>query len=424
MIIGIDLGSTAFKAEVFDEHLKSCGQGASPAAYSPIREGHVEMPLAETETAFRQAVGEAMAAAGAGPGDLRGVAITSQAQTFTVRDASGRARGPFISWRDARCRERNPAAAALPDFAEHAGVGRCGPLLTISKLAWLRDVGRPLAPEDRVEWLPTWFVRELTGHSVVDRNMAAMSGLYSLRDGDWWPEALAACGVERTQLPALAPFGAVVGHTAASAARFGFPDGVPVVLAGNDQTAGAVGAGIDESQAVLITLGTAQVAYVCHDRLPTPVTGTLRGPYPGGRFYRMVADECGTGTVDWASDALGLTGPAAFHQAAGHADVDCPGVRFIADGPAGRGHWVGPDDAGVAERARAVLACLAIRLADMLALLEIDLADWPLLLAGGGRHSTPWRECIARRLDVPLTVIETASPTRGAAKMALAPYSR
>ena len=71
------------------------------------------------------------------------------------------------------------------------------------------------------------------------------------------------------------------------------PVGVPVVLAGNDQTAGAFGARLEDSNGVLLTLGTALVAYVCLEKLPAAKPGIARGPYPGGRGYRLTTSSHG-----------------------------------------------------------------------------------------------------------------------------------
>ncbi len=65
-----------------------------------------------------------------------------------------------------------------------------------------------------------------------------MSALFSLELNDWWPAALAAAGVAPAQMPQVVSIGASAGLTTAKAAAFGLPAGIPVILAGNDQTAG------------------------------------------------------------------------------------------------------------------------------------------------------------------------------------------
>ena len=419
MILGIDLGSTVFKAELFDRDLRRLGRGAAPVVYQPAAGSGVEMPVAAAGDALRTAIAGALESAGCRPDSLAAVAIASQAQTFAVREPDGRAKGPFISWRDTRCEHDNPALA-LPDFPAHCSFADALPGLTVSKLAFLQRESSAAAvgPGDQVLWLPTWFVAQLVGSAVVDDNLAAMSGLYSMRTADWWPEAMALCGIAPQQLPALAPLGTSAGSVCAAGTRYGLRAGTPVVLAGNDQTAAAYGAGLHESGAVLIGLGTAQVVYATFPQMPPAMPGLLRGPYPGGRFYRLGADDCGSGTVSWACRTIpGLADVKAFDHAASLAPEDCHGVRFIADGPAGSGRWtgLGSPEATPEDQARAVLVTLVERMSALFDKLD---AAGPVLLCGGGAESAPWRECLSRRLGVELVKMPDVSPSRGAARMA------
>ncbi len=423
MILGIDLGSTVFKAEIFDDGLACFGRGSAPVPYDNTSEDRVEMPVNTTENSLRDAITVAVNDAGIEPETIEAVAVTSQAQTFTVLTETGTSKWPaFISWRDTRCEHRNVAAEKLSDFAVHSSVGTCLPGLTVAKLAYLRerDDMPVIAVNDRVAWLPTYFVEKWTGHSVIDTNLAAMSGLYSLADGGWWNKALEICELRKSNLPGLAPLGAVAGHTTAAATKFGLPADIPVVLAGNDQTAGAYGAGIHEQDAVLVTLGTAQVVYACQDQLPAPAPGLMRGPYPGGRFYQLGADNCGAGTVNWTRTVLpGCESEAEFDRAAASAPPDCHGVRFVVADNSGLGHWTGIENqnATVADQARAVLVCLTQRLGNMLDKLSVDASRHPVLLGGGGSESAPWRECLKQQLNLEFTRVGAASPPLGAAKI-------
>ncbi len=422
MILGVDLGSSLFKGEVFDTIGQICGTGACPVPYLQQEGNRVEMPVAETGNTFREAVLTAVSSAGIKPADIKAVAITSQAQTFTLRDSDGTARLPFISWRDTRCEKDNQAAALLADFGEHCSVAECLPCLTVAQLEYGRRTGAiSVRKGDRILFLPTWFVLELTGQAVVDTNLAAMSGLYSLNENNWWPEALALCGLESEHLPKTAGIGTVAGITTTAAAAFGLPPGIPVVLAGNDQTAGAFGAAVDRQEAILITLGTSQVIYAFRKQMPPPLPGIMRGPYPDGAFYQMAADAFGAGTLNWALTKLpGCDTPEKFDWLAATAPPDCHGVRFIADGPAGTGRWTenGLSAADVADQAKALLICLANRMAAMLDNMHLVDTQVRVMVAGGGSRSTPWMDCLQTRLGRPLQRCTEADPARGAFRMA------
>ena len=424
MFLGIDLGSTFFKVEILDPACRSIGRGASAVPYLPADEGRMEMPVDESERALSRAIREAFDGAGVDARRLSAVGITSQAQTFTVRTPHGSAKRPFLSWRDSKAGVGSPAFD-LKDFGRHSSFERCLPGLTVAKVAQLQreSDGHALEPGDALRWLPTWFVEKMTGRAVVDANLAAMSGLYSLVLDDWWPDAMDCCGIARGNLPAACPLGLQAGSTTGAAAAFGLPAGVPVVLAGNDQTAGAYAAGVHESQSVFISLGTAQVAYACVPAMPEAAENMIRGPYPGGRRYRLFADACGSGTITWARGVLpGLADVKAFDAAASSAPPGCHGVRFIADEHGGLGRWIGLDApvATPADQARAVFEALVERLA--IRVERLGLADGRprrLLLTGGGAASVLWRTMLADRLRAELAFMPEISPALGAARMAV-----
>src|SRR5437667_10099098 len=102
VILSVDLGSTSFKAAVIDENLEVQGFCARELRHQFAPGGKVELPVAEATSAVRKAIREAIALAGIRASKLRAVAVTSQAQTFTLIDKRGRPRMPFISWQDRR----------------------------------------------------------------------------------------------------------------------------------------------------------------------------------------------------------------------------------------------------------------------------------------------------------------------------------
>lgn len=66
---------------------------------------------------------------------------------------------------------------------------------------------------------------------MIDDNLVAMSGLYSIAEERWWPAALEAAGISPGNLTAIVTTGEIAGDTAKSAAEFGMKAGIPVVQA-------------------------------------------------------------------------------------------------------------------------------------------------------------------------------------------------
>lgn len=412
MILAVDFGSTTIKAAVFDRRLRRLSQGQERLVHDFGSGGSVRIGI----EAFHAALRGALTGARVRAFELDAVALTSQAQTFTLVDGRGDACMPFRSWQDTSA---TSACAALRrrlrDFAGHSSFSDLLPALQICQVRDLRP-GPRLMPL----LLPSYVARLWTGESVTDDNIAAMSGLYSLRARGWWPEALDACGLSGRQMPRLIPVGAVAALTTAAARRFGLPAGIPLVLAGNDQTAGAYAARLEAGRSLLLTMGTAQVAYACRVALPRPMAGLIRGPYPGGLYYRMAADSCGGSVVNWAETVIaGCDGDNAFFKAAGRAPSGSHGLVFEASMDVGRGEWRALGLHHTADdMARSILESLSERMAAMVRRVGSAGRGGAVMVSGGGSRQAVWRGILEERLGVRLTVTE-ANPLLGAARLAL-----
>jgi xylulokinase len=423
MILALDLGSTSFKAALVAADFRLCGQSSRRVQHRFAPGGVVELETGEAVAAVREAIRDALAQAGVRPAVLRAVAVASQAQTFTVVLARRQPLRSFISWQDNRaagtCARLNESNA-LPGFGRHCSFGSLLPALQVCQLRHLKETEpRWLEPGSRIVPLPTFFVRRWTGIAALDENLAAMSGLYSLATRTWWSPALRLCALRPDQLPEVRPLGSVAGRCRQGAAEFGLPPGLPVVLAGNDQTAGAYAARLDENNGLLLTLGTAQVAYRCAARLPPQHPALVRGPFPQGRFYGMAADPFGGNLVNWAESVLrDCTTDARFFKQAAAAPPGCSGLVFAPGGEGRSGAW---RNLGLhhtpADFARSVIECLARRMVRLVQRLPAPPDRAPVLAAGGGCKSPLWVRVLAETLGQPVTVT-AAPPVVGAARMA------
>ncbi len=429
MILAIDLGSTSFKAAVMDRRLKSLGIGSSALDYQFASGGQVELDADGVLIAFRESVASALRSAGLKATALRAIAITSQAQTFTVIDSCGCAKMRFISWQDnqaeAACLDLK-RSKVLADFGRHCSFGEPLAALQVCQVLRLQRT-RPglIQPCDSIVKLPAYFVRLLCGEPVIDDNLAAMSGFYSLTLRDWWPAALQVGGVLREQLPRVIPIGSVASRTTRIARQLGFPEGIPIVLAGNDQTAGAYGAQLDRNNAILLTLGTAQVAYACRRRMPSPRAGLVRGPYPGGRAYRLAADGCGGNIINWAQTVLaGCENDERFFAQAAGSECGSRGLVFepLLDNSTGIWRNIGLHHAP-ADFARSVIESLSRRMAAMAKRLSAGLRHQEFLAAGGGSQSPLFVQTVSEMLGAPVRAV-TASPVIGAGRMAAQAIAR
>lgn len=416
-VLAIDLGSTSFKAAVYDLNLRELRFASRLLPHRYGTGNRVELDLQSVNDCLRQALAEVEA----DDPSIGAAAVTSQAQTFTLLDCDDRPIFPWISWQDGGDQAiAEEVARKLPDFGEHCSFGRLNANLQISQLARLK-----LETKQRVVPLPSYFLYLWSGRLVTDENIAAMSGLYSIRHRKWWNEALKVCGLNVEQLPEIVPAGRVAGITNEAAREFHLPVGIPLIVAGNDQTAGGYGARLDENRDHLLTLGTALVVYGYSSQLPAVREGFARGPYPKGGFYQMIVNNRGGNVINWAKTVLaGCDSDDRFFAAAENADEDCGGVVFDCGLKSGDGAWrnLAPHHTP-AEMARSVVDSLAEEAAGMLENLQDGNEINRVLAAGGGRFRPLWMNTVARKAGVQVEPTP-ATPLLGAARMATEELAR
>ncbi len=406
MILAIDLGTTNFKAAVFDGGLARLGEASAAAPYTVNDGRRVEMDADEVWATMSELIVQTCKIAAARTTDIDRVAITSQAQSFVILDNRGRARTAVISWLDKR---GEPNAADLPEALSRGWHDHCSfPALTgqmqLAQLLRLRQhAPRVLEEPAQVVPLPALIFQRLGGVSLTDDNLAAMSGMYSLKNRLWREESLQACGVSVGQMPKLAAIGSA--HPAgASDPSLPLAPATEFVPAGNDQTAGAFGNGCRIGE-VVVTLGTALVAYRFAGTHPGPYNaGGCWGPYPGGGFYELAFRDEGCLAVDWAAETI-MPGAAAAEliEAAGRGQtaVTTGSGLFTPSRMRTPAAWTG--ELSTRElQAYAVLEGVAMSLRQ---LVRDDLAcpaGTVVRAIGGGSRSAVWLQLIADVLDCPV----------------------
>ena len=180
------------------------------------------------------------------------------AETGVLLDRRGEPVGPAIAWHDVRGTDEARAIAGelgRATFAARTGLP-ASPLCTLAKLRWQRSHAPGAA--EAVRWLgmSEWIARSLGAADAAELSLASRTGMLSLRDRAWWPEALAWLGVPGGFLAELVPAGTPLGHVgdALPAAR-----GAVITVAGHDHVAAMVGAGATAEGDVLHSSGTADV---------------------------------------------------------------------------------------------------------------------------------------------------------------------
>ncbi len=392
--LAIDLGSTEFKAAIYDD-ARLIGSGGYKLAYHR-KNAKVELPVEEVLSGFDTIINRAIEEAAVSITEISAIGISSQAQTFALMDEHNQPLTPFISWLDMRA-GKSYKTISLPDFAEHSSITEPIPNMQLCLLKNLHERGQVMP-------LPSYVIKLLTGNFVTDNNLAAMTGLFSLRDKKYNKEALKLAEIQEEDLPEVIDIGEVAGKTAAN--PFGLPEGIPVYSCGNDQTAGACGAGLSPGD-VLITLGTAQVVYCCCDKMPKPGSVPFRGNYPGGLFYAMSAENGGAVISHIIENYPEFKNFDTFAKLAEKGSV----TSGIVYNPESEPEWSNLSGR-IENRALAVLTYLVNRLESMVDAMQSVCDINKVYICGGGTKNKVWVDLISDALSREIILLDT-SPCSG-----------
>jgi sugar (pentulose or hexulose) kinase len=255
LLLGIDVGTTYCKALVLDAEGEELGEARDRTPWTPVPTGAELDPRAIASTALAVAARALRESPG---GSVATVGIAGMAETGVLLDRRGEPVGPAIAWHDTRGADEAQAIAAEighDRFAARTGLP-ASPLCSLSKLAWQRAHAPGAAAAVRWLGMPEWIARSLGAADVAELSLASRTGMLSLRDRAWWPEALAWLGVPEDFLAEPVDAGTPVGRVgdALPGAR-----NAVLAVAGHDHVAAMVGAGATAEGDVLHSSGTAEV---------------------------------------------------------------------------------------------------------------------------------------------------------------------
>ena len=273
MYLGIDLGTSALKALLLDEHGHIVAQQSAPLDVSRPHPQWSEQSPADWWRALTIALAELQRTHASAMQAVRAIGLSGQMHGAVLLDANGDVLRPAILWNDGRsapqCEE---LTARVPRLAQIAG-NLAMPGFTAPKLLWVRDhqpqifarVARVLLPKD-------WLRFKLSGEFFTDCSDASGTLWLDVARRDWSDELLAACELTRAQMPSLVEGSAPAGRLAADVAeRFGLAPGIVIAGGGGDNAASAVGMGATAPGDGFVSLGTSGVIFLGSDRfLPRP----------------------------------------------------------------------------------------------------------------------------------------------------------
>jgi sugar (pentulose or hexulose) kinase len=256
LFVGLDVGTTASKAVVFNQHFDPVAAGRATTPWTVTASG-AELDATALLDAAKSAIGHALA--DCPPGEVGGLGVASLAESGVLLDRRGEPVAPVIAWHDTRDgRElaslREAVGAQL--FSSTTGL----PLReqwSLTKHRWLLDnIGSAGSAVRRLN-VAEWIVRGLGGEEAGEQSLASRTGWLRLADRSWWADTLGWSGAAESLMPPLVTAGTPLGCARADT---GLPRlaGAVLTVAGHDHQVAAVGAGADGPGDELDSCGTAE----------------------------------------------------------------------------------------------------------------------------------------------------------------------
>ena len=198
----------------------------------------------------------AVARAGIAPGDVVGIATTSQREGCVFLDAHGTEvyAGPNL---DARgFAEGLEVVSTIGAERLYQITGHSAPFIfPIARYLWFRKHSTTRVAH--LLMINDWLTYRLSGELSAEPSNATESMLFDLRQRCWSEEILSTFDIPRSILPRVRRSGERVGAlTRAAAAALGLAAGTPVFVGGADTQCSLLGAGVTEPGETAATLGT------------------------------------------------------------------------------------------------------------------------------------------------------------------------
>jgi len=409
LFIGVDVGTTAVKAGLFDSQGHAHRHFARRYPTLRLGDGRVEQDP-EAWTKGVTAAIDALLVNGAAD-RVAAVGLCSQVNTDVFVDLQGRALAPAILWQDNRAVAEAAEIDAGISAAEHlqwwGAPMPVGASHVLARMTWMaRNKPEVYAATRWVLTPKDYCLRALAGAEVSD----AMSNFFIVGGDLAYVEPLIdRVAGARQRLAPLKGFTEVVGEIAlGSSGRR-----APVVAGTMDAWSGLFGAGVRQAGQGVYMSGTSEIL---------AVTSATRGGAPGVVTFPQAAGlnvhagptQSGADSLRWWGEAIGADVPGVLALAAG-ADRRGRPILFLPhlEGERAplwdaelRGAFIGLDAAARGpDYALAVMEGVALSARLLLASLDAAAGDPPLRLfhAGGGARSDLWAQiradCLGRPLD-------------------------
>ena len=435
MYLGIDLGTSAVKVIILNEHDQVVAQTSSPLDVNRPKplwsEQDPEHWWQATElaiAALRQSNNTELQA-------VKAIGLSGQMHGATLLDAKNQVIRPAILWNDGRSEAQCKTIEANEPNSRTITGNIAMPGFTAPKLVWVKEhepgnfakVAKVLLPKDYLRFL-------MTGDFASDMSDSAGTLWLDVEQRQWSTPMLEACGLTEAQMPKLYEGTQITGYLNTELAERWGMQAVPVIAGGGDNAAGAAGIGVIHPNEAFLSLGTSGVYFVANESYQPNADSAVHTfcHCIENTWHQMSVILSAASCLSWVTELTGAQDEASLLAEVEKLDFSLPsqvlflpylsGERTPHNNPNAQGVFFGlSHDSGAAAMGRAVLEGVAFAFADgqqalMAAGTQIDTVS----VIGGGSVSVLWGKILASVLNQPLIYRKGAEvgPAFGAARLA------
>lgn len=268
-VVGVDLGTTATKAALFDDSGNLLASASEPSKLLYPKPGWVEQDPESFYTSTCNTIREIVRASAIDARDVKAISISGQMAGIIGIDSKWRAVTHYDSWLDTRCEkyvqqiregyeDKVLRLSGLPTDVAHC-----------AKILWWKNEAPEVFGSIKKFIQPAAYVAGRLANlsaseAFIDYTYLHFTGLYDARETSWSTELCSDLGVPVEFLPKIVEPWTVVGSISTLASReCGLKDGTAIAAGAGDQAASFLGAGIVEPGLAVDVAGTASVLACC-----------------------------------------------------------------------------------------------------------------------------------------------------------------
>ncbi len=434
--LGLDLGTSEFKALLMDSAGQVLGSAGVPMTCSQPQAGWSEQDPEQWVQAMIDACQQLSQQHPTAYAAIQAIGLSGQMHGATLLNADSQVLRPCILWNDTRSSlECIDLTQRCPDLAVITG-NLAMPGFTAPKILWLQrhetellaQTAKVLLPKDYLRWI-------LTGEYVSDMSDAAGTLWLNVANRCWSESMLAATGLHLRQMPRLVESSELSGRMTTHAARLlNLSEGIPIAGGAGDNAASAIGLGAIHPGDGFISLGTSGVIFLVTEKFsPNPKNAVHAFCHALPKsWHQMAVMLSAASCLKWITQITGYKNETALMAAVaelepqelGRAPLFLPylsGERTPHNNANACGAFFGLHHTHqAADLAFSVLEGVGFGLLDCLNVLKATGSGVEQLqLVGGGARSPIWAQLLADILLVKITTspASTVAAALGAARL-------